>query len=139
MLRATQKLATVVEKPEAEESTLALGLAVRHIEGVLHPEAELDVSGAYFIRLDGRREIVQLFANIRAHTQSLLLTNRRAGIVDKMKNEITAHIDVDFALHFADLNEAGRAGATVYWEKTDAGWKIRRLEIVAPRKFIQPL
>jgi hypothetical protein len=128
LLRASKAVMRLVEK-RAEESPVALGLAATRLGDWLAPEAELAVDGEFQQWMQGRRAIVQLFTQIRAHTEELVFLRPDISLLADEKGRITTHMDATYRWITGGLRIYGEGEARLHWNKGEKGWLIEQVEL----------
>ena len=123
--RGTARVVRLAEKKEAE-SPVSLGLAVNRFGKCLAADAVLELEG-YGALATGRREIVQLFAQIRESLAQIEFADpvlAVGGVLDG-KGEVRVTVRYRLAPAAGDAAE-GEGSADLTWIRGEEGWQISR-------------
>lgn len=123
--RATLRVAEMAGK-SGEESPVALGLAANRFGKELAAEAELDLE-PYGTIARGRKEIVQLFAQIRSSSDVVAFDRTAVAVGRTREGEVWARVEARYRFDFSGGGGmAGNGTAELLWRKEKEGWRIAR-------------
>jgi hypothetical protein len=129
MRRASARLVRLVEKT-GEESPVALGLAANRLGKALATDAALEMN-EFGALATGRKEIVQLFAQIRSMLARIEIQRPVLVAVSPRRGEVRVRVEARYRL-VPDAGAAaeGPGSADLIWRKGDEGWRIERAMLV---------
>lgn len=128
--RASLRLVQLVEKAEAE-SPVAMGLTAHRLGGQLADGAVLEYNTGGPVAT-GRRDIVQLFTQIRSLLARIELDDPTAAVQSSRRGEVVTRVAASYRL-VAETGSAeeGEGSAELTWRKGEDGWQIERAVIRA--------
>ena len=128
--RASLRLVQLVEKAE-DETPVAMGLAAHRLGRQLADAAVLEYSDDGPVAT-GRRDIVQLFTQIRSLLARIALDGPKAAVRSSRRGEIVTRVAVRYRLMpETGSAEEGEGSAELTWRKGEDGWQIERAVIRA--------
>lgn len=128
--RASLRLVELVEKSE-DESPVAMGLAGHRLGGQLADAAVLEYNTEGPVAT-GRRDIVQLFTQIRSLLARIALDDPKAAVRSSRRGEVVTWVTASYRLVAeAGNTEEGEGSAELTWRKGEDGWRIERAVIRA--------
>lgn len=128
--RASLRLVQLVEKAEAE-SPVAMGLSAHRLGGQLADAAVLEYGDDGPVAT-GRRDIVQLFTQIRSLLARIELDGPKAAVRSSRRGEIVTRVTARYRLVSETGSvEEGEGAAELTWRKGEDGWRIERAVIRA--------
>ena len=121
--RATARIVQLVQKAQAE-APVSLGLSANRLGGYLALDATLELEG-YGLLATGRKEIVQVYVQIRNSFQQVEFSGSRIAAVSMGAGEMRSSVAARYRF-VAEGGEvlAGNGQATLRWIKGEEGWQI---------------